>query len=367
MSAIRISKNFVAPSTINPSQMRMIAAKKQLQRTIYRTSAYGWAVDYRILPDRKWINAYRGTNEVEAKEIYKNLKTLSKHVSSGLLQNPRKRRARNLPYINLEQLLSNPAHHFPKTEKGRPGSAKYSRQLEEVFPGMRKGRPRINAHWKVDLFSEAGFIDSILGQGTQKSAMAEAASFVGKIYNNIPIARVVLNGPYADIDAMEADITEDEETPVTRHATPPPKPRGRPPKIKLIPISQIPQELAQPKRKRGRPRKHVESRKFKLGQQVQDKNTGKIGIITDLVSGTKELGWGYHINFNGVLLGKYESELKGLRGRPRKSDIHSAITIRPNASGNQKQLLAKAQKLELKGQIKKANKLYQQVARLDLL
>src|SRR5882672_1488888 len=139
MSAIR--QNFVAPPGMrNPSHF---------QRTIYQVKDgrknITWIVEYRILPDKNWVNVYTGGSHDEAKSVYSNLHTIKPQIMSGV--------------------IANPTHHFPKTKKGRPGKAKYKRQLEEIFPGMRKGRPRLSAYWKADLFSASSFIDSIIGQG----------------------------------------------------------------------------------------------------------------------------------------------------------------------------------------------------------
>lgn len=147
----------------------------------------------------------------------------------------------------------NPTIHYPTTERGRPrgkGSPKKLKALQErIFPGVTKGRPRTPAYWKADLYAADGFLDSILGQGTKQTAMAEAASFVGKPFNTpngkVKIARVELNGPYASLDDMENDITEVDIPQVIREK----KPRGRPRGSKVLAV-----DSGQPKRKRGRPK-----------------------------------------------------------------------------------------------------------------
>jgi len=151
-----------------------------------------------------------------------------------------------------EMIQVNPKYHYPSTERGRPRGpgrpAKLKALPERIFPGLTKGRPRTPAFWKADLYAADGFLDSILGQGTKQTAMAEAASFVGKPFNTpngkVKIARVELNGPYASLDDMEADITEDDVPQVIREK----KPRGRP---RIHPIQAV---IEGPKRPRGRPK-----------------------------------------------------------------------------------------------------------------
>jgi hypothetical protein len=153
----------------------------------------------------------------------------------------------------LSELIQvNPKIHYPATERGRPRGpgrpAKLKALPERIFPGLTKGRPRTPAFWKADLYAVDGFLDSILGQGTKQTAMAEAANFVGKPFNTpsgkVKIARVELNGPYASLDDMENDITEDDVPQVIREK----KPRGRP---RIHPIQPI---IEGPKRPRGRPK-----------------------------------------------------------------------------------------------------------------
>ena len=300
-------RNIVVPNLLvgNPEM-------PTLQRSISKSQG-GWLVEYRIWPDNKWVKVYHGGNHDEAKNIYKQLGKLKGQVKSGLLKNP--------------------THHFPRTDKGRKGEVKHKRLLEEVFPGMKKGRPRTPAYWKADLFSSSGFIDSIIGQGTKQSAMAEAAGFVGKSFNNTSIARVQLSGPYADLDAMEQDITEDEEPPQRLKPSSiiplprglgelVPRKRGRPRKIqpiKVIDIDDISSELAAahaPKRGRGRPRKHaISSHKYKPGQQVKLKFGKKHGYIKKLMpeNGMYIIDFGEYTDIYG------DSDLEGLRGRPRKT------------------------------------------------
>jgi hypothetical protein len=151
-----------------------------------------------------------------------------------------------------EMIQVNPKYHYPSTERGRPRGPGRPTKLkalpERIFPGLTKGRPRTPAFWKADLYAADGFLDSILGQGTKQTAMAEAASFVGKPFNTpngkVKIARVELNGPYASLDDMEADITEDDVPQVIREK----KPRGRP---RIHPIQPV---IEGPKRPRGRPK-----------------------------------------------------------------------------------------------------------------
>lgn len=148
----------------------------------------------------------------------------------------------------------NPTIHYPTTERGRPRKGlgrppKLKALQERIFPGLTKGRPRVQAYWKADLYATDGYLDSIIGQGTKQTAMAEAAGFVGKPFNTpngkMRIARVELNGPYANLDAMEADITEDEQPQVIRKKKKRGRPKGSKSAIKVAIKS---------KGKRGRPK-----------------------------------------------------------------------------------------------------------------
>ena len=222
----------------------------------------------------------------------------------------------------LSELIQvNPKVHFPSTERGRPRGpgrpAKLKALPERIFPGLTKGRPRTPAFWKADLYAADGFLDSILGQGTKQTAMAEAASFVGKPFNTpsgkVKIARVELNGPYASLDDMEADITEDDVPQVIREK----KPRGRP---RIHPIQPV---IEGPKRPRGRPKgsfakKHAVTIDDMMAALRKSKDSDLIAILDDrkpmLVGGIQPP----EVIAADIVLGERQ---KKRRGRPRKVTV----------------------------------------------